>query len=434
MKTSHSSKPHSAPAAAPAWASSGARHLWLPYNQHKLAPAPLPIIGTKDCRLILADGREIVDGIANWWTACHGHAHPVLVEAVQAQAAKLPHIMFGGLLHEPAATLAEKITAIAPVGLTRVFFSDSGSTSVEVAMKMAVQYWVNKGKVNKKKIIAFKHGYHGDTMGCMSVCDPDDGMHSTFSGYVPMQFHIDIPSDEYGFAEFDDLLSHIAPSAAGIIIEPLVQAAGGMIFHSADTLAEIKRIVKKHELLLIADEVATGFGRTGSMFACNEAGITPDIMCIGKALTGGMLTLAATLATDTVFNGFLSELPGRALMHGPTYMANPIACAAALASLQLFEQEPRLQQVQAIEDHLWHYLSPLQSLQGVKDVRVKGAIGVVELDACAVDIWNMRIKAAEMGAWLRPFSNIIYLMPSFTMQEEDIAFLSDVIGKLLKHE
>ncbi|MBI1274352.1 adenosylmethionine--8-amino-7-oxononanoate transaminase [bacterium] len=431
MKTNPSAQRRNA-SAQPSWAATGARHLWLPYNQHKLAPAPLPVVGAKDCRIHLADGRELVDGIANWWTACHGHAHPKLVEAVQKQAAALPHVMFGGLMHEPAALLAEKLTAIAPEGLNRVFFADSGSVAVETAMKMAVQYWVNKGKVNKKKIIAFRHGYHGDTMGCMSVCDPDDGMHTTFSGYVPMQFHIDIPSDEYGFSEFDDLLSHIAPSAAAIIIEPLVQGAGGMIFHSADTLAEIHRITQKHELLLIADEIATGFGRTGSMFACNEAGITPDIMCVGKALTGGMLTLAATLATDKVFDGFLSELPGRALMQGPTYMANPIACAAALASLELFESEPRIQQVQTIEQHLWQLLSPLRNVENVKDVRVKGAIGVVELDACAVDAWDMRIRAAEMGAWLRPFGHIIYLMPPFTMPESDIAFLADVIGKLLQ--
>jgi adenosylmethionine-8-amino-7-oxononanoate aminotransferase len=400
-------------------------NLWLPYTAHKGANPPIEIIGADGCYLKTRDGKQFLDGISSWWVACHGYNHPHLVKAVQEQAAKLHHVMFAGFTHEPAQKLATRLAKL--TGLPRVFFSDSGSTAVEVALKMAVQYWRNKNKNSKKqKFLHFTNSYHGDTMGAMSVSD-DSVMHAAFAGHNPLQYMVDIPSDELGFEDFDKLLQGSANQLAGVIIEPLIQMAGGMKFHSADTLGEIYRLCKKHNVLFIADEIATGFGRTGYMFACEEAGITPDIICIGKALTGGMITLAATLASDEIFTGFEEH----AFMHGPTYMANPIACAAANASLDLFESEPRLQQISQIEEQLTALLSPLATMPVVKDVRVKGALGVIQLNQ-KPDVPLLRQKFHELNLNIRPFGDVIYLAPSYIISHDELKILCSAIAKLLE--
>lgn len=410
--------------------SEGLRHIWLPYTQMKTSAPPLPVVGAEGCRIKLADGRELIDGIASWWTACHGYCHPHIEQAVIRQMQTLPHVMFGGLVHEPALTLATRLSQLAPQGLQRVFFSDSGSVAVEVALKMALQYWQNKQQPSRNRFLCFRHGYHGDTTGAMSVSDPD-AMHKAFRSYATKQYVIDIPSDEYGFGELDALLDGVHKHIAAVIIEPLVQGAGGMKFHSSDVLAELYRICKKHGLLFIADEIATGFGRTGAMFACNEAGITPDIFCIGKALTGGTMTLAATLATPEVFDAFLSDEHDHAFMHGPTYMANPLACAAAHASLDLFEREPRLKQVEQIEAQLQRELAACEGLPGVVDVRVKGAVGVVQLEPARMDKPKLRQRFIEQGVWLRPLADVIYLTPPFVISEAELSQLTGAALKVL---
>ncbi len=411
----------------PTWLSEGWPHIWLPYAQMQTVLPPQPVVEARGCRILLSDGRELVDGISSWWSACHGYSHPHIISAVQEQIRTLPHIMFGGFAHEPAYTLAKRLVEITPDGLNRVFFADSGSVAVEVALKMAVQYWQNKDKPNKSKFLCFRHGYHGDTLGAMSVSDPEQNYHQAFKGALHMQFLVDIPTEEYGFAEFDSLLADWHHQIAGCIIEPLVQGAGGMKFHSADTLAEIHRICKKHEILFIADEIATGFGRTGYMFACDEAGITPDIMTLGKALTGGTMTLAATLATSQVFDAFLSDSQETAFMHGPTYMANPLACSAAHASLDLFEREPRLQQVEHIEAQLRTGLEVCRGLHGVVDVRVKGALGAVQLEADKIDLRWFRERFVELGVWIRPIEDIVYLAPPFVISDEELTQLTGAI-------
>lgn len=403
-------------------------HIWLPYTQHGLNPQPLEVVDAEGCKIKLADGCELIDGISSWWSACHGYKHPHLVKAIQDQVLKLSHVMFAGLAHEQPYKLAERLARL--TGLPRVFFSDSGSTAVEVAMKMAAQYWRNQNKhTRKQRFVCFNKGYHGDTMGAMSVSD-NDGMHSPFLGYMPMQFNIDIPSDELAFEEFDALLAAEKGQIAAVIIEPLVQGAGGMKFHSPDVLAEIYRITKKHELLFIADEIATGFGRTGYMFACSEAGISPDIMCLGKALTGGMMTMSATCTSEEVFSKFTDDKQEHAFMHGPTYMANALACAAANASLDLFESEPRLEQVATIEAIMQAELEKCRALPQVKDVRVKGAIGVVQLDSEDYKL-TLRQKFPELGVWLRPFGDIVYIAPPFVISEVELKKLTAAVYEAL---
>lgn len=417
--------------APPAWYDEGMKHIWLPYNQMKTSLPPLPVVSTNGCKITLADGRELIDGIASWWTSCHGYNHPHIVQAIEKQLQIMPHVMLGGLVHEQALNLAARLSRIAPEGLRRVFFADSGSVAVEVALKMALQYWRNRTKPMKDRFICFHDGYHGDTLGAMSVSDPEKSMHKAFRNAVIKQYVIDIPHDEYGFAEFDSLLAAEHGHIAGLIIEPLVQGAGGMRFHSADILAEIYRIAKKHNVLFIADEIATGFGRTGSMFACNEAGVVPDIMCIGKALTGGAMTLGAALVQEDVFNAFYDDNPDFAFMHGPTFMGNPLACAAANASLDLFEREPRLAQVAEIEAQLSLELDPCRGLPNVVDVRVKGAIGVVQM-ASGVDVTALKPRFAEAGVWVRPFKDIIYLTPSFTISKAELSTLTGAIADIVR--
>ena len=399
-------------------------HVWLPYAQMAAAVSPLPVVGAAGVRLKLADGRELIDGISSWWTACHGYNHPHIVAAVQRQAAQLSHVMFGGLAHEPAYTLAARLAALLPGDLDHVFFSESGSVSVEIALKMALQYWRNRDEPQRRGILAFRDGYHGDTFMAMAVTDPAVGMHNAFRGIVPPALFADLPRDDATSAALDELLEREAPQLAAVIVEPLIQGAGGFRMHDAATLARIRAACDRHGLLLIADEIMTGFGRSGGLFACGQAGIVPDIMCLSKALSGGTLPLAATVARAHVFAAFLGREFERALMHGPTYMANALACAAANASLDLFETEPRLQQVAAIEAQLLRELAPCRALPGVVDVRVKGALGVVELTGPTA---ALRSAFVERGIWLRPFGNVVYVMPPFVITADDLTHITAAV-------
>ena len=412
------------------WLTSGLDHIWLPYTQMATAPKPLPVVATRGVRIRLADGRELIDGISSWWTACHGYNHPHIRAAVERQLATLPHVMFAGLVHEPALRLAQRLAGLLPGDLDRVFFTESGSVAVEVALKMAIQYWRNKGRPEKQRIVYFRHAYHGDTFATMALCDPEEGMHALFAGSMPDQIMAELPNDEAMRRAFDLLLETHGERLAAVIIEPLVQGAGGMKMHHAQTLAFVAEACRRHEVLLIADEIMTGFGRSGRMFACEEAGVIPDIICLSKALTGGTLPLAATVARRHVFEAFLSDDSAAALMHGPTYMANPLACAAANASLDLFESEPRLQQVAMIEAQLATELAPCRRLAGVVDVRVKGAIGAVELTG-SIDVDGLRRRFAELGVWVRPFGKVVYLMPPFVISAEDLATLTATVDQVL---
>jgi adenosylmethionine---8-amino-7-oxononanoate aminotransferase len=417
----------------PDWYARGLPHIWLPYTQMKTANPPLAVARTEGTRIVLEDGRELVDGIASWWTACHGYNHPHIRDAVQRQLERLPHVMLGGLVHEQALTLARRLCELLPENLTRVFFSDSGSVAVEVAMKMATQYWLNRGIRGRTKFLAFRGGYHGDTIATMAVCDPEEGMHALFSGLLPQHHVIDLPRDEESSAALDAFLERRSGELAGILVEPLVQGAGGMLFHDAECLQRLRRAADKYELLLIFDEIFTGFGRTGPMFACEAAEVAPDIITLGKGLTGGTLPLAATIASRKVFDAFWSDDPAHALMHGPTYMGNALACAAANASLDLFEREPRLLQAAEIGKKLAPALGRCLELPFVKDVRVKGAIGVVELERIG-DLNALKRRFVDAGVWVRPFRNIVYLTPALTIDERDLKTLSDAVVTVLRAE
>ncbi|MCH7937726.1 MAG: adenosylmethionine--8-amino-7-oxononanoate transaminase, partial [Proteobacteria bacterium] len=337
-------------------------------------------------------------------------------------------------LNEPAFTLAERLAALAPGGLERVFFSESGSVAVEIAMKMAVQVWLNRGQPDRTKFVCFKGAYHGDTIAAMAVGDPEDGIMGRFQGLMGEQFRLDLPRDEDTRVRFEAFLADRAPECAAVILEPLVQGAGGMIFHSPETLNAVREACDAHGLLLILDEIMTGLGRLGTMFACEQAGVAPDIMTLSKSLTGGTLPLAATIASGDVFEAFLSDDLDDAFMHGPTFTGNALACAAANASLDLFETEPRLQQVKAIEAHLTAALEPCRGAAGpwgaVKDVRVRGAVGVVEMDKIE-DMNGLRARFVAAGCWIRPFGDIVTLMPAFTIDEEDLTRLTDCVVKVV---
>ncbi|HSZ10572.1 MAG TPA: adenosylmethionine--8-amino-7-oxononanoate transaminase [Rhizomicrobium sp.] len=415
----------------PHWYEAGFPHIWLPYTQMKTVAPPLPVARTYGTRIVLADGSELVDGIASWWTACHGYNHPHIRERVQHQLETMPHVMLGGLVHEQALTLAARLCALLPESLDRVFFSDSGSVAVEVAMKMATQYWLNRGIRGRTKFLAFKGGYHGDTFATMAVCDPEEGMHALFAGTLAQHIIIDLPRDEESEAALHATLERHAHELAGILVEPLVQGAGGMIFHNEQTLMRLRRAADKYDLLLILDEIFTGFGRTGPMFAFEAADVTPDIVTLGKGLTGGTLPLAATVASRKIFEAFWSDDPAHALMHGPTYMGNALACAAANASLDLFEREPRLLQSAEIGKKLTRGLGPCLGLPGVKDMRVRGAIGVVELERIA-DLNALKRRFVEEGVWVRPFRNIIYLTPALTIGDPDLDRLTGAVVKILR--
>ena len=409
----------------------GAGHLWLPYTQMRTATPPLRAAWTDGCRIGLDDGRVLVDGIASWWTACHGYNHPHIRDAVTRQLGRMPHVMLGGLVHEPALRLAERLAALLPGDLDRIFFADSGSVAVEVAMKMALQLWLNRGVRGRTRLLAFRGGYHGDTLATMAVCDPEEGMHTLFAGALPPHHIADLPRDDAGEAALDGLLSEHGHQIAAILTEPLVQGAGGMLFHPPDVLRRLRRLADRHGLPLILDEIFTGFGRTGAMFACQAAGIVPDIVTLSKALTGGTMALSAAVARRPVFEAFLSDDPAHALMHGPTFMANPLACAAANASLDLFEREDRLAQAAAIAAQLADELEPCRRLPGVADVRVLGAIGVVELERIA-DMDRLKAALVAEGVWVRPFRTILYLTPALTATPAELAALAGAVRTVLR--
>jgi adenosylmethionine-8-amino-7-oxononanoate aminotransferase len=428
------SLPNPANDTPPSWLEDGYRHIWMPYTQMETAPLPEAAVATRGTRITLADGRELIDGVASWWSACHGYNHPHIQGAVMKQAERMPHVMLAGLANEPAFTLAARLAALAPAPLERVFFSESGSVSVEIAMKIAVQYWQGRGEARKSRFICFNGAYHGDSIAAMSVGDPEDGIMGRFQGLMPEQFRTGLPRDVTSRDAFRAFVAEHAAEAAAVILEPLVQGAGGMLFHDAETLTRVRETCDEHGLLLILDEIMTGLGRLGTLFACEQAGVAPDLMTLSKSLTGGTMPLAATLASAKVFDGFLSPELDKALMHGPTFTGNALACAAANASLDLFESEPRLEQVKAIEEHLAAALEPCRGMKGVwgevKDVRVKGAIGVVEM-ATIRDINGLRARFVEAGCWIRPFGNIVYLMPAFTIGPLDLARLTDAVVSVI---
>ena len=410
----------------PAWLVQGVPHVWRPYCQMKTARPPLPVVATHGARLVLADGRELVDGLASWWTACHGYNHPHIAEALRDQVARMPHVMFGGLAHEPGYRLAARLAARLPGDLDHVFFAESGSVSVEIAMKMALQFHINRGVAGRTRFLAFRGGYHGDTLATMTVCDPEEGMHSLFSGVMPAQIIADLPRDAAGEAALDTLLAARAHEIAAMIVEPLIQGAGGMLIHAPRVLQTLRRLADKHGVLLIFDEIFTGFGRTGDLFAMETTGVTPDIVTLSKALTGGTLPLSAAVASGRVFEAFWSDDPQAALMHGPTYMANPLACAAANAALDLFEDGGWAKDVARVSAALAEGLAPCRAGRGVVDVRTLGAIGVVEFDA-PVPVGALCARFAERGVWIRPMGKVVYLTPAFVTSDADLQRLTAAV-------
>ncbi len=406
--------------------------VWHPYGALPAALAPMPVLAAEGVRLRLADGRELIDGMASWWCAIHGYRNPALDAAVREQLDAMAHVMFGGLTHEPAIRLAQRLTELAPDGLERVFFADSGSVAVEVAIKMCLQFQRAGGQTGRTRLLTVRGGYHGDTFGAMAVCDPIGGMHSLFAGVLPEHVFAERPPDGFDTdldlawaAHVRELAGEHARELAAVIVEPVVQGAGGMRFHSPKCVALLREVCDEHGLLLVLDEIATGFGRTGAMFACEHAGVAPDVLCVGKALTGGYMTLAATLCTAEVADA-ISQGEGAGLMHGPTFMANPLACAVALRSLGLLDRGEWRAQVRAIERGLREGLAPALDLPGVRDVRVLGAIGVVQLDR-DVDVGAATAAAVERGVWLRPFRDLIYTMPPYVIDGEDLASVTDAI-------
>lgn len=412
------------------WLERGRSHVWRPYTQMATAAPPLPVVKTEGSRIHLADGRVLVDGLASWWTACHGYNHPVIREAVAAQLGLLPHVMFGGLAHEPGYRLAEALATMLPGDLDHVFFSDSGSVAVEVALKIALQYWQCHGHPEKRRFLAFQGGYHGDTFMAMSVCDPEEGMHRRFAGTMPVQDVLPLPKTPELAAQLERHLDQHASELAAVIVEPLLQGAGGMHVHSAECLRTLTEQARARGLLVIYDEIATGFGRTGTMFAMEQAQVTPDLVCLSKALTAGTLPMAATVASREVYEAFLGESPARALMHGPTFMGNPLAASAALASIELFGSEARLEEVPRIESQLRAELGRLGALPGVRAVRVLGAMGAVELEAIA-DLEGLRQRFVAEGVWVRPLGNVVYLMPALNIEPGELSVLTAAVQTVL---
>jgi len=402
-----------------------AAHLWHPYGAFPASTEPLVVDHAHGTRLVLADGRELVDGMSSWWAAVHGYRHPVLDAAVTEQLGRMSHVMFGGLTHAPAARLAELLVQITPDGLDKVFLADSGSVSVEVAIKLALQYQRALGRPGRHRLMTWRGGYHGDTFAPMSVCDPEGGMHSMWTDVLARQVFAPAPPRDFDpayVAEFEKILNEHTDELAAVIVEPVVQGAGGMRFHDPVYLRELRRMCDEHGLLLILDEIATGFGRTGELFAAEHAGISPDIMCVGKALTGGYVTLAAVLCTSGIAE-VISAGEGGGVMHGPTFMGNPLACAVAVAAVELLLSRDWRSEIAALNAGLTSGLEPARELPGVTDVRVLGGIGVLEL-AEPVDMRAATDAAVAAGVWLRPFRNLIYAMPPYVCTADDVAAIT----------
>jgi len=425
------------------WQAFEAAHVWHPYAS-MLNPLPAYAVKRADgVELELEDGRRLVDGMASWWCAIHGYNVPELNAAIDNQLHKMAHVMFGGMTHKPAADLAQKLLEITPANMDHVFFSDSGSVAVEVAIKMALQYWQAQQQPEKHRLLTIRGGYHGDTFGAMSVCDPVGGMHHLFSGLLAEQLFADAPTartdaawHDAQIASFKTMIEQHRHEIAAVILEPLVQGAGGMRFYAPEFLRQVRTLCDAHDVLLICDEIATGFGRTGAMFACQQAGIAPDIMCIGKALTGGYMTLAATLCSGSVCAGIHAgggeNNQAGVLMHGPTFMANPLACAAALASVELLLSSPWQQRVYAIEQQLLDELSPCSEFDSVADVRVKGAIGVIEMKQ-AVDVAQVQRRLVKQGVWLRPFGKLLYTMPPYVISQKQLSRVTSAMLQVSYH-
>ncbi|WP_041523365.1 adenosylmethionine--8-amino-7-oxononanoate transaminase [Gilvimarinus agarilyticus] len=410
-------------------------HVWHPYSSF-LTPSPTYAVRkAQGVTITLADGRELIDGMSSWWSVLHGYNHPIMNAALVAQSEQVSHVMFGGLTHEPAVTLCQKLVELTPQGLNKVFLSDSGSVSVEVAMKMALQYWHSQGRPEKHQFLALKKGYHGDTFGAMSVCDPVTGMHHLFSDNLMRQRFAEPPSSdfygEFNPADLDSVKEQLAAhdQIAALILEPIVQGTGGMRFYSPEYLRQVRTLCDQHEVLLIADEIATGFGRTGKLFACEHAGISPDIMCLGKTLTGGYMTLAATLCNDKISDGICRGEAG-VFMHGPTFMGNPLACAMANTSIELLLQNNWQQQVANLESGLRQGLAPCRELPAVADVRVLGGIGVVQLHQ-AQTLDTLQPLFVDEGIWVRPFGKLVYVMPPYVMSADELSRLTQGIYKVV---
>lgn len=411
-------------------------HLWHPYTS-MLNPAPVfPVRAAEGVRIYLDNGQVLLDGMASWWAAVHGYNHPRLNQALIDQTHAMSHIMFGGLTHAPAIRLARHLVELTPAGLDKVFICDSGSVAVEVAMKMAIQYWQARGQGSKQRLLALRNGYHGDTTGAMSLCDPETGMHELFKGAILEQFFVTAPQSSFHgewhpeeLAEMESTLQQHHQQIAAVILEPIVQGAGGMRFYHPAYLQGVRALCDRYEVLLIADEIATGFGRTGKLFACEHANISPDILCLGKALTGGYMTLAATLTTKAIAETISAGGAG-CFMHGPTFMANPLACAVANASIELLLESDWQQKVNALQGWLESGLAPARSLHGVREVRCLGAIGVIELEH-PVDMRILQPQLVEAGIWLRPFGRLVYMMPPFIMSQNEVAQLTATTCQVL---